>query len=78
MTTIEEELGAAKPETMPSQTSKETKLTAKVERPAPILRRGTGGRDVNVGTNYVRLELDDGNVSSELFYMVGRQLADRT
>jgi len=61
LTTIEEELGAAKPETMPSQTSKETKLTAKVERPAPILRRGTGGRDVNVGTNYVRLELDDGN-----------------
>ena len=63
MSTIQE-IEEAKPETV--STTKKADAPVEVTRSAPISRRGTGGRDVEVATNYVRLELEDGKV--EIFF----------
>ena len=60
LSTIGEEVETAQPETVSS--ARKADLPVEVTRPAPISRRGTGGRDVDVATNYVRLELEDGKV----------------
>ena len=66
LSTIGEEVEAAQPETV--QTAKKSDLPVEVKRPAPISRRGTGGRDVDVATNYVRLELEDGKVRNAKYF----------
>ena len=71
--TIGEEVEAALPETAATATKLRADPPAEVKRPAPISRRGTGGRDVQVATNYVRLELEDGKVSWELNMKCGKQ-----
>ena len=64
MSTIQEVVEAGKPETV--STAKEAaspvEVSSKVTRSAPISRRGMGGRNIDVSTNYVRLELEDGKV----------------